>query len=157
MSFEETKTYLGKIKQVDNAIDAMIEDTKSYMDLATKTTGSIDTNAAPSAKENNDKMAEIVGKIVDTKKAINYKIDWLIDYKRDVSKNLRQMKNKESEKILVLHYIRYMSMEDIAEEMGYSTRTILRKHKTAVQELDAILSDSDKRFNSLPGTKTKES
>ena len=84
MSFEETKTYLGKIKQVDNAIDAMIEDTKSYMDLATKTTGSIDTNAAPSAKENNDKMAEIVGKIVDTKKAINYKIDWLIDYKRDV-------------------------------------------------------------------------
>ena len=67
------------------------------------------------------------------------------------------MKNKESEKILVLHYIRYMSMEDIAEEMGYSTRTILRKHKTAVQELDAILSDSDKRFSSLPGTKTKES
>ena len=157
MSFEETKTYLGKIKQVDNAIDAMIEDTKSYMVLATKTTGSIDTNAAPSAKENNDKMAEIVGKIVDTKKAINYKIDWLIDYKRDVSKNLRQMKNKESEKILVLHYIRYMSMEDIAVEMGYSTRTILRKHKTAVQELDAILSDSDKRFSSLPGTKTKES
>ena len=94
MSFEETKTYLGKIKQVDNAIDAMIEDTKSYMVLATKTTGSIDTNAAPSAKENNDKMAEIVGKIVDTKKAINYKIDWLIDYKRDVSKNLRLLMNR---------------------------------------------------------------
>lgn len=82
MSFEETKIYLGKIRQVDNAIDAMIEDAKSYMDLATKTTGSIDPNAAPSAKENNDKMAEIVGKIVDTKKAINYKIDWLIDYKK---------------------------------------------------------------------------
>ena len=72
----------------------MIEDTKSYMVLATKTTGSIDTNAAPSAKENNDKMAEIVGKIVDTKKAINYKIDWLIDYKRDVSKNLRLLMNR---------------------------------------------------------------
>lgn len=157
MSFEETKIYLGKIRQVDNAIDAMIEDAKSYMDLATKTTGSIDPNAAPSAKENNDKMAEIVGKIVDTKKAINYKIDWLIDYKKNVSNNLRRMKNKENEKILVLHYIRYMSMEDIAVEMGYSTRTILRKHKTAVQELDAILSDSDKRFSSLPGTKTKES
>lgn len=157
MSFEETKRYLRKIRQMDNAIDAMIEDVKSYMDLATKTTGSIDPNAAPSTKENNDKMAEIVGKIVDTKKAINYEIDCLIDYKRDVSKNLRQMKNKENEKILVLHYIRYMSMGNIAEEMGYNTRTILRKHKKAVQELDAILSDSDKRFSSLPGDKTKES
>ena len=82
MSFEETKIYLGKIRQIDNAIAAMIEDVKSYIDLATKTTGSINSNAAPSAKENNDKMAEIVGKIVDTKKAINYKIDWLIDYKK---------------------------------------------------------------------------
>ena len=142
---------------MDNAIDAMIEDVKSYMDLATKTTGTIDPNAAPSAKGNNDKMTEIVGKIVDTKKAINVQIDHLVDYKKDVSKNLRQMKNKENEKILVLHYIRYMSMSDIAEEMGYNTRTILRKHKTAVQELDAILSDSDKRFSSLPGNKTKES
>ncbi len=157
MSFEETKRYLKKIRQMDNAIDAMIEDVKSYMDLATKTTGTIDSNAAPSAKGNNDKMTEIVGKIVDTKKAINVQIDHLVDYKKDVSKNLRQMKNKENEKILVLHYIRYMSMSDIAEKMGYNTRTILRKHKTAVQELDAILSDSDKRFSSLPGNKTKES
>ena len=149
MSLEETKRYLKKIRQIDNAIDAMIEDVKSYMDLATKTTGTIDPNAAPSAKGNNDKMTEIV----DTKKAINVQMDHLVDYKKDVSKNLRQMKNKENEKILVLHYIRYMSMGDIAEEMGYNTRTILRKHKTAVQELDAILSESDKRFSSLPGNK----
>lgn len=153
MSFEETKRYLKKIRQMDNAIDAMIEDVKSYMDLATKTTGTIDPNAAPSAKGNNDKMTGIVGKIVDTKKAINVQIDHLVDYKKDVSKNLRQMKNKENEKILVLYYIRYMSMGDIAEEMGYNTRTILRKHKTAVQELDTILSESDKRFSSLPGNK----
>ena len=37
--FEKAKKFLKKIRWIDNEIDALIEDKKSYMDLATKRTG----------------------------------------------------------------------------------------------------------------------
>ena len=36
--FEKAKKFLKKIRWIDNEIDALIEDKKSYMDLATKRT-----------------------------------------------------------------------------------------------------------------------
>ena len=37
--FEKAKKFLKKIRWIDNEIDALIEDKKSYMDLATKQIG----------------------------------------------------------------------------------------------------------------------
>ena len=40
--FEKAKKFLKKIRWIDNEIDALIEDKKSYMDLATKRTSTWD-------------------------------------------------------------------------------------------------------------------
>ena len=62
--FEKAKKFLKKIRWIDNEIDALIEDKKSYMDLATKRTSTWDGCGVHNSGCK-DQMAEVTAKIVD--------------------------------------------------------------------------------------------
>mgnify|MGYP007062581672 CR=1 FL=1 len=87
--FDKTVNFLKKIRWMDNEIDALIEDKKSYMDIATKTTSTLDSNRVQSSSGCNDKMAEITSKIADIENDIYARIDRLNGIKRDQT-NRRQ-------------------------------------------------------------------
>nr|DAZ19185.1 MAG TPA: Protein of unknown function (DUF1492) [Caudoviricetes sp.] len=143
--FDKTVNFLKKIRWMDNEIDALIEDKKSYMDIATKTTSTLDSNRVQSSSGCNDKMAEITSKIADIENDIYARIDRLIDYKKTASNVIRQIGDKECQMVLVLKFIRYMQMTDIAEKMNMDRTTVYRKYKKGIELAQEILSDSDKK------------
>ena len=141
--FEKAKKFLKKIRWIDNEIDALIEDKKSYMDLATKRTSTWDGCGVHNSGCK-DQMAEVTAKIADIENEICAKIDRLLDYKKKVSKVIEQIEDKECQKILVLKFARYMPMVDIADKMNMDRSTVYRKYNKAIKAVQEILSESDK-------------
>ena len=114
--FQKTENFLKKIRWLDNEIDALIENKKSYEELAMKRTSNL----------------------------ICAKMDRLVDYKNEVSDVIEKIDDKECQKILVLKFARYKAMVDIAEIMNMDRSTVYRKYNKAIQSVQEILSDSDK-------------
>ena len=141
--FEKAKKFLKKIRWIDNEIDALIEDKKSYMDLATKRTSTWDGCGVHNSGCK-DQMEEVTAKIADIENEICAKIDRLLDYKKKVSKVIEQIEDKECQKILVLKFARYMPMVDIADKMNMDRSTVYRKYNKAIKAVQEILSESDK-------------
>ena len=124
-------------------VQALIEDKKSYMDLATKRTSTWDGCGVHNSGCK-DQMAEVTAKIADIENEICAKIDRLLDYKKKVSKVIEQIEDKECQKILVLKFARYMPMVDIADKMNMDRSTVYRKYNKAIKAVQEILSESDK-------------
>ena len=59
---------------------------------------------------------------------------------------IRQIGDKECQMVLVLKFIRYMQMTDIAEKMNMDRTTVYRKYKKGIELAQEILSDSDKKL-----------
>lgn len=142
IDFDKARTYLKKIKWMDDRIDALIENKKSYIELATKTTSNLGNGAHSSGCQ--DKMAEIVAKIADIENEIAARIDRLVDYKNYISKIIDQVQDTECQKILYLKFARYMTMDRIAEVMTMDRSSVYRKYNKGIRAVQEILSESDK-------------
>lgn len=144
ISFDEARKKLKRIRWMDNEIDALIEDKKGYMDLATKTTSTTDSDGVHGSGEN-DKMASIIAKIADIENEIYARIDTLVDYKKKISLIVQQIEDKECQKIITLKFFRYMQMTDVAKAMNMDRSTVYRKYNKGIEEVRKILSESDKK------------
>lgn len=141
--FEQAKNFLKKIRWLDNEIDALIENKKSYQDLATKRTSNLN-GCGVHGSGCKDQMAEFITKMADIDNEICTKIDRLVDYKNEVSSVIEKIDDKECQKILVLKFARYMPMVDIADAMHMDRSTVYRKYNKAIKAVQQILSESDK-------------
>lgn len=77
-------------------------------------------------------MQDIIGKIVDLENEINADIDKLVDLKREMVAIIKAVKNPEFQTLLELRYLCFKTWEQIAVEMGYSTRNIYKLHDSAI-------------------------
>lgn len=145
MDHQQTLDFLYEIQNKDEEIDILIEQKKSYMDLATKVTTVIGSERVQSSYECNDKMADIATRIADIENEILAKIDRLIDYKEAAIKIIKKLDDIEDRRILILRHIAYLNMYDISRKMNVDRRTAYRKYNKAVDNLQKILSESDKK------------
>jgi len=60
-----------------------------------------------------------------------------------IENTLEKVKDEDGYKILEMHYLQKMTIEQIAEELHYSTRTIWRKHNKIVTKLKRKLFGAD--------------
>lgn len=145
LNHQKISEFLYDIQKKDKEIDALIEQKKSYLDLATKVTTAIGSERVQSSYECNDKMADIVTRIVDIENEILLKIDTLIDYKEAAIKVIKRLDDIEDQRVLILRHISYLNMYEVAKKMNIDRRTAYRKYNKAVNNLQKILSDSDKK------------
>lgn len=63
----------------------------------------------------------------------------MMSYRDETQKAISNIKNDKYgilESILSMRYLSFMSMQDIADAIGYDRKTIQRKHKIALDSLD---------------------
>lgn len=78
-------------------------------------------------------MADAVCKIIDLQDEINRDIDHLVDLKRELVGVIHNVEDVECRLLLELRYLCFKSWEDIAVQMGYTTRNIHYLHKQALR------------------------
>jgi len=128
------KEYLGQAYRLDQRINSKIEHVSSLNDLATKCTSTI-SDMPRSATPNNSRMEDIIVKIIDLQNKINSDIDRLVDLKREMVGIIKGVDNIECQTLLELRYLCFKTWEQIAVDMGYTTRNLHLLHKKALNQI----------------------
>lgn len=126
------KEYLQQALRLDERINSKISQLDSLRELATKCTSTI-TGMPRNPSPSQSPMADAVCKIIDLQDEINRDIDHLVDLKRELVGVIRNVEDVECRLLLELRYLCFKSWEDIAVQMGYTTRNIHYLHKQALR------------------------
>lgn len=129
------KEYLSQAYRIDQRINSKLEQVRSLNELATKATNTI-SDMPGSATRNVHQMEDVVVKIVDLQNEINADIDTLVNLKRTFVAVIKAVENPEQQTLLELRYLCFKTWEEIAVEMGYSSRGIFSLHSAALKELE---------------------
>ena len=129
------KEYLSQAYRIDQRINSKLEQVRSLNELATKATNTI-SDMPGSATRNVHQIEDVVVKIVDLQNEINADIDTLVNLKRTFVAVIKAVENPEQQTLLELRYLCFKTWEEIAVEMGYSSRGIFSLHSAALKELE---------------------
>lgn len=133
-----TAEYLGQAYRLDQRIDAKIAQVSSLNDLATKCTATLsDMPRNPSRSPS--KMEDAIVKIIDLEDEINRDIDHLVDLKRELVEVIKAVNNNEYQVLLEKRYLCFHTWEQIAVDMHYTVKWIIKLHKKALDEVTKIL------------------
>lgn len=81
---------------------------------------------------NNDKFGTLYGRIDEKERQIDEKIIKLVEFKLKVSGEINGLDDARYINLLYMRYIDSCSWDEIAEDMEYSTRYILKLHGEAL-------------------------
>lgn len=128
--------FLESVKKYDELIDAKVAEYDQIMSLATKITPNMD--GMPHGSDVTDKVGNAAVKLASLARETNLLVDHYISCKRQVIKALEQLPEKEYG-ALHRHYIRYMSWEEVAKDMGYCTMQIYRYKVKGLNHLKDVI------------------
>ena len=128
--------WLKRIGKLNQMIDAKLDEMERLRTIATNTVGQLD--GMPHAPGISDKVGKMAVKLAVLEQEIDDLIDKYIDHKRDVANALEKL-SAEEYGILHKYYIVGMTLEQIAEGMGYCKRQISRIKKKGLKNLEDVL------------------
>lgn len=133
---EKVIEWLEQVKKLDELIDAKLAERKQLMDLATKITPEM--TGMPFGGGVTDKVGNIAVKLADLARETDAAVDRYLDHKSAVLAVLERLPANEYG-VLHREYVRYMSQEDIAQDMGYSTVQVWRIKQAALNLLKDVM------------------
>lgn len=131
--------WLEQVKKLDELINAKLAERQRLMELATDISPK-QSDGMPYSNTGtvSQKLQNAVCKLVLLDAEIDRIIDQYVDCKAEVVKVLETLSEKEYG-VLHRHYIRYMTFENIAEDMGYSRQQVWRIKKKALKNLENVI------------------
>lgn len=131
--------YLIQVGKLDELINAKIAERDRLVALATNITASpMDGMPHSNTGTVSQKMQDAVVNLIMVEQELTKLIDQYVEYKKQVVSTLEKLPANEYG---VLHrfYIRYMTLEQIAEEMGYCKQQIWRIKKKGLNNLENVI------------------
>ena len=125
------KQYLRQLRRLDHIVQSKLDQVESLRSLAQKITH-VPKNIQVQESTPQDKMLEIIPKIVDLEKEINRDIDNLLDLKVKIKKQIDVIDNDDYKLLLMLRYVNFKTWEEIAVEMGYTYQWVHVLHSRAL-------------------------
>lgn len=125
------KEYLSQAFRIDTQINCKLEQIQSLRDLSTRT-GMELTDMPGSPNRNIDRMEKTIAKIIDLKNEIDVMVDRLVDLKVQITHVVNDVDDVECRSLLELRYLCFKTWEQIACELGYTTRNIHILHGKAL-------------------------
>lgn len=132
------KEFLQQYLNAERAINAKLEEISRLRALAMRTTRVPDEDHVFVQSSAGDRMATIVGKIVDMEREVDAEIDELYKVRQRVQDAINSVEDAELRTILIMRYLsrnRYC-WPQIAKVIGRNVNTVKGKlHKKALREL----------------------
>ena len=134
----DAKAYLQQVKLYDTHINNKLEELSRLKALSTQITSTIkDVPAFGGGSQ--DKLGDIVAKIVDLENEINEAVDAYIDKQREIGRLLERLEDADQVAVLHKRYFEYMPWEQIALEMHMTYRNVCYIHGRALQEMERMV------------------
>ena len=133
----EAKDYLNQVKKLDLLIKNKLIEKQQWKDIALGVTANMDGERVQSSGTKS-KMADALVKCIDIETEINNLIDKLIDTKKEVIQTIEELSSPLQYDVLHLHYIQFMTLQEIADKYGMSYDWAKQAHKRAVKNVQKI-------------------
>lgn len=128
------REYLGQAYRLDQRINSKLEQVSSLHALATKATSTI-SDMPGSPNRNNNRMEDIVVKIIELENEINADIDLLVTFKKEVPLVIESVNNMDERMVLRYRYVHNFTWSKIGDELNADERTVRRWHKLALAHI----------------------
>lgn len=128
--------WLEQVRKLDELINAKLTERDQLMDMATKITP--DMSDTPHGSGVTDKVGNAATMLADLAKDIDCLVDEYVDRKLAVVAALEKLPPFQYG-ALHRYYIRYMTWEDVAEDMGRSYMQVMRYKKKGLRKLANVI------------------
>lgn len=137
VNVREVITWLESVKKLDELIEAKSAERDRLWAIATNMTANSD--GMPHAKGTvSDPVGNGAVKLQMLAEEINRMIDTYIDRKKQITDALEKLPPNEYG-VLHRYYIKYMTLEQIADDMGYCRQQIWRFKKKGLKKLEDVI------------------
>ena len=139
------KTYLKQIRVLYAKIEARLMDGYRLRCLVTKASSPhISDDVRVQTTRAYDPMGDMIAKIVDIENELNDLIDSYFDKKEVIIRQIEDMPEVDHIKVLSLRYIGNKTIDEVADEMGYTKRHTQRLHARALEQFERRYRDAIK-------------
>ena len=126
------KQYLRQLRRLNNIVQSKLDQVETLRSLAQKITY-VPKNVKVQESIPEDKMTEIISKIVDLQKELKTDVDNLLDLKLKITHQINSLDNDDYKLLLMLRYLNFKTWEEIAVEMGCSYQWVHVLHSRALK------------------------
>ena len=133
------KKRLLEIEELDNLIDAKQEILDNLHHLSKESVRAVNEVARGQDIKTYDPSSNAIAAKVDFPTEINTDIDRLVDLRREIYREIRQVTDKKQRALLIRRYILLNSWEKIADKLGYTERHAHRLHDDSLDTFAGII------------------
>lgn len=135
----DAKQFLRQVRYLDDLIDTKLEQIQELRSLAEKVTSTLSLDGTSLQSSGlQDKIGDLVARIVDLQTEIETATRKMIDLKTEAMRIIDRMPTQECRLLLQLRYLNGLTWERIAVDMNYSYRNVHYLHSRALQEFEAV-------------------
>lgn len=142
-----TKEYLNQIECLDKMITNKLSEIYQLKIMACSITVSGDSERVQTSG-NQDKLGSVIAKIVDLERETDELVDSLVDKRKEILRQIDNMKNIDHYDVLHKHYVERRTFQDIADSENWSIRQVFNIHGRALQEFEKMYGDTYLHKNS---------
>lgn len=142
-----TKEYLNQIERLDKMITNKLSEIYQLKIMACSITVSGDSERVQTSG-NQDKLGSTIAKIVDLERETDELVDSLVDKRKEILKQIDNMKNIDQYDVLHKHYVERRTFQDIADSENWSIRQVFNIHGRALQEFEKMYGNTYLHKNS---------
>lgn len=128
--------YLGQLERLESHIEYKLKEIDKLTALATKISSSQGDGMNVQRTRNFDKMGDAVAKIVDLETQINKNITGYIERRDKVIQQIDAIENNDFYNILTQKYLYGASLQEIADNRGYSLSHTKRLLHNALSDFE---------------------
>lgn len=125
------KEYLSQAYRIDQRINSKLEQISALRELLNKTSNVL-SDMTGNPNKDRSRVEDYVVKIVDMEKELDEDIDRLISLKADIMHTIKKVEDAECQMLLEDRYLRFLTWEAIADNMGYTVRNVYILHGKAL-------------------------
>jgi seryl-tRNA synthetase len=129
----KVKEYLSQAIWLDQRINSKLEQLETLRALAMRVTTNFAEQKVSGGNDVKSRMEKTVTKIIDLEKEINEDIDKLVDLKADIIGTISQVDDPTGQLLLEMRYINGKTWEEVAMDLGFDRRWVLRLHGGALK------------------------
>ena len=139
----DAKMFLMKIRVYNSLIDSKLDEISHLRSLVGKVTAAYSGDTG-GGSGNPDKFGDAIAKIVDLETALNADIDTYVNVRQKAKNTIDLIPDVDQATVLYKRYFEFKKWEQIACEMSFTYRWVLKLHGRALQSLDLILKERKK-------------
>ncbi len=132
------KQYLRRVKRLNDLIEAKFKQIRVLRDISVQITTDLSKDKIQTPNSN-DKISQLVAKIVDLEKELTSDINRLINLQREVTNKINSLDDPEYRLILTMRYLNFETWEQIAVDLGCSYQWAHVLHGRALREFEKVM------------------